>query len=920
MVKHLRHVGKGFALLLLLGVAALTGLGIWLHEGERTLGFAKPWITEAINVPGAPYEIAIGEVKIDWTNAAELGKIHITDVSFAKRDGALFASLPEIYATIDPLGFLPGRRMIHKVILRQPHLAMVRDESGAISLGIEGARSPLALADMVSFFSPPASEAAAKDAPASAPDLPFRDFRIEDASLRFNDAKSGTEIESSPFNLRLKRRQGHYEAVASMPFTVDASKANLTAHFRPALEAGMHELAITLQHVPAPLVCLFGGCSKGMALEGALDGTASVTIADDGALHAVGAEISTEKATLTAPEWFAEPLPLTKSSVSLMGDWGTQHFTLNQASLVLPDTTITASGELSHAERGYSLKLAAEASRLNIAKLYKYWPLTMAPDSRHWVTNKLKSGESAKASLTVNLTPEDFAAPEFPKDSIDAWVDAEHITFEYLPGFPLVEKMNGKVHFTATTVKIEGGGGTFLSGAKVEQATLWCPELNSAHNPMEATLKLTAPASDVATYLALKPFTFDDDFGLNPNTIRGTVGAEMTLKFNAFSGKKGSENELHLEAVDYDIRGTLKDVAQDSIYGGYRLRGVNGSFAADTKRYQLEGDVLLGDAPTNHVALAQTYGKPLSVAVKGNGPVANDFTLTYQKAKNGSVVSLKGARLDATRRYTSGAGDSVLKHFPAIQASVDLGTLWLDAQYPLKQLVATLSCSAARCESGAWQAKAGDATLQGGIREAGGERHFHLQASKAGEALKALGVSDRVTGGTLELSGAYDDSIAPPQLNARLAVKDFTMKNAQILGRILSIGSLTGLSNALTGSGIAFEKLTADVSARAGVFTIQKGVASGTALGITVGGTLDDNHKTYALKGVVAPAYALNSLLGKIPLIGFIAGGADEGLIAFNYSVGGTFEQPDVSVNPLSGLTPGFLRKIFSVFDSEEEE
>jgi hypothetical protein len=79
---------------------------------------------------------------------------------------------------------------------------------------------------------------------------------------------------------------------------------------------------------------------------------------------------------------------------------------------------------------------------------------------------------------------------------------------------------------------------------------------------------------------------------------------------------------------------------------------------------------------------------------------------------------------------------------------------------------------------------------------------------------------------------------------------------------------------------------------------------------------VDTNTTKLDMKGVVAPAYALNSILGKIPIIGDIVGG-NEGLIAFNYSVKGTYAEPDVGVNPLSGLTPGFLRGIFGVFDQK---
>ena len=53
-------------------------------------------------------------------------------------------------------------------------------------------------------------------------------------------------------------------------------------------------------------------------------------------------------------------------------------------------------------------------------------------------------------------------------------------------------------------------------------------------------------------------------------------------------------------------------------------------------------------------------------------------------------------------------------------------------------------------------------------------------------------------------------------------------------------------------------------------------------------------------------------ILGSIPLIGdILTGGEGGGLFAFTYTIRGSFADPSVSVNPLSVLAPGFLRRLF---------
>ena len=69
------------------------------------------------------------------------------------------------------------------------------------------------------------------------------------------------------------------------------------------------------------------------------------------------------------------------------------------------------------------------------------------------------------------------------------------------------------------------------------------------------------------------------------------------------------------------------------------------------------------------------------------------------------------------------------------------------------------------------------------------------------------------------------------------------------------------------------------------------------------------------MTGTVVPAYFFNQLLGKLPLVGQIfspeKGG---GVFAARYSVRGKLADPQVGVNPLSALTPGFLREGFGLF------
>jgi uncharacterized protein YhdP len=116
----------------------------------------------------------------------------------------------------------------------------------------------------------------------------------------------------------------------------------------------------------------------------------------------------------------------------------------------------------------------------------------------------------------------------------------------------------------------------------------------------------------------------------------------------------------------------------------------------------------------------------------------------------------------------------------------------------------------------------------------------------------------------------------------------------------------------LAGSGIPFSTLRADFAYSDDRLVLENLLAYGGAIGVTANGLIDVVPDRLDLQGTIVPAYALNSIIGNIPVIGsLLMGGEGQGLFAANYRVTGSSTEPQVSVNPLSALAPGFLRRLF---------
>ncbi len=198
----------------------------------------------------------------------------------------------------------------------------------------------------------------------------------------------------------------------------------------------------------------------------------------------------------------------------------------------------------------------------------------------------------------------------------------------------------------------------------------------------------------------------------------------------------------------------------------------------------------------------------------------------------------------------------------------------------------------------------------------GNGRQVILRSADGGGLAQALGLTDAVEGGTLTVDAQYDDAKPDPPLSGTLSLSGFHVRNAPGIGKLLQALTVYGIGEAMSGPGLAFNQLTAPFRWEGGVLTLQEAGVFSNSLGLTAHGRIDTGAKTVDLQGTIVPAYALNAALGRLPMIGrLFSAEQGGGLLALGFSYRGDTANPAVMVNPLSALTPGFLRGLFKVFE-----
>lgn len=192
-----------------------------------------------------------------------------------------------------------------------------------------------------------------------------------------------------------------------------------------------------------------------------------------------------------------------------------------------------------------------------------------------------------------------------------------------------------------------------------------------------------------------------------------------------------------------------------------------------------------------------------------------------------------------------------------------------------------------------------------------GGRHLLGSTRDMGLLLQALGVTDALSGGTLRLDARFDDAAPGAPLSGTAEIGRFVVRDAPLAARILRNLSIYGWLTALPSPQLAVTRLVAPFSLVGNVVTLTDARAHSPAIGVTLQGPIDLGRQRLDLKGTVVPAWAINQLPGKLPIVGHLLspekGG---GVLAATLSIKGPFSGPDMHVNALSTLAPGFLRRL----------
>lgn len=216
----------------------------------------------------------------------------------------------------------------------------------------------------------------------------------------------------------------------------------------------------------------------------------------------------------------------------------------------------------------------------------------------------------------------------------------------------------------------------------------------------------------------------------------------------------------------------------------------------------------------------------------------------------------------------------------------------------------------------AYQGRIGKADLSiKQVKQGDGASPIVVQSENGGATLRFLDLYRRAYGGDLVLQLGVGEGRQPGEL----LLRNFMVRDEPALRRVVgppgsqapgALDSTGAPAPRIDASDVAFTKLRAEFVRSASRVDINDAVLWGQQVGFTIQGNVDYGRDRVDIGGTFVPGYAFNNAFAQVPVVGMILGGGQYGgLFAVNFRVSGSASQPTMTVNPLSAIAPGILRR-----------
>ena len=377
-------------------------------------------------------------------------------------------------------------------------------------------------------------------------------------------------------------------------------------------------------------------------------------------------------------------------------------------------------------------------------------------------------------------------------------------------------------------------------------------------------------------------------------------------KYNFNTDLEINDTPIRIDFINYKKNKNLN--SQLKINGNY-----NKKFGLDFKKISLlskNNSLIVNDLKIDRNNKLVKVDK-IVLDYLDNDDLKNKFIINRTKNNN---YELKGSFLNADPIITSlleSKDDQQLNIFKEnIRISLNVSDVYLDNNNVIKNLKGKLQIKDNKLDQANVSAQFdNNKDIIFSINTKDDEKITTLYSSKARPFVKKYkfikGFEDSDEG-YLDFYSSKKNGIS----NSKLIIDNFKVKEIPALAKLLSLASLQGIADLLTGEGIRFTDFEMNFTNKGKLMTIEELYAIGPAISILIEGYIDEND-LISLRGTLVPATTINRSIASIPLIGDLLIGkkVGDGVFGVSFKVKGPPKKLETTVNPIKTLTPRFITR-----------
>lgn len=499
---------------------------------------------------------------------------------------------------------------------------------------------------------------------------------------------------------------------------------------------------------------------------------------------------------------------------------------------------------------------------------------------------------SSRGTIAAQVTVNVLLGKQAPPNSVDYVVNADLTNFA-------ADKLLMGQKVEAAALKVSASSDAYqIKGDVKVSGTPASIEVRKQKRDADAELKLTATL-DEAARKRLGLDLGNAIVGGIPIKLSGRVGDNVT------DDRMSVEADLTPAKIDNLLPGWVK-AAGKAARATYTL-------TKSPKGMRFDDLVIDGSGANVKGALEIDSGGDI---VSANFPVfglseGDKITLKADRGSDNVLrVTMRGDVYDGrnfVKSSLAGSGDKSKGKSTDVDLDIKIGTVAGHNGETLRGLDLKLSRRNGAIRSLSMNSKIGrDTPLIGDLRLRARDNHqvIYFETDDAGALFRFTDMYPRMFGGQMWVAMDPPTADHAAQVGT-LYIRSFVVRGEPALERVVS--------NAPGGAGrgaVEFSEMRADFTRATGKMSIRDGIVRGPLVGATVEGNIDYVRDELHLRGTFVPFYGLNNMFGQIPIVGlFLGGGSNEGLVGIAYEATGSPGAPRVTVNPVTAIAPGLLRK-----------